>query len=167
MKICIKANAFLFIIFFIFKRKMKSLKYLYAHNVKEVFKYIKKRLDEGLPVVPISMNISRLHLLDDALIDYIRILLDEYKIPTEYIEFELTESIYMDNMEQVLELMKNLSALGIQVSMDDFGSGYSSLNVLNNIPIDTLKLDRVFLSDATLNDKQLIILASVIVFTFF
>lgn len=129
---------------------------------REVFKYIRKRLDNDLPVVPISMNISRLHLLDDALIDYIRILLDEYKIPTEYIEFELTESIYMDNMEQVLDLMKALSELGIQVSMDDFGSGYSSLNVLNSIPIDTLKLDRVFLSDATLNDKQLIILASVI-----
>ncbi len=129
---------------------------------KEVFKYIRKRLDAELPVVPISMNISRLHLLDDSLIDYIKMLLDEYRVPTEYLEFELTESIYMDNMEQVLRLMKSLSALGIQVSMDDFGSGYSSLNVLNSIPIDTLKLDRVFLSDATLNDKQLIILASII-----
>lgn len=129
---------------------------------KEVFKYIRNRLDNELPVVPISMNISRLHLLDDALIDYIELLLEEYKVPTEYIEFELTESIYMENMDQVLKLMKSLSRLGIQISMDDFGSGYSSLNVLNSIPIDTLKLDRVFLSDATLNDKQLIILASII-----
>lgn len=129
---------------------------------KEVFKYIRERLDKNLPVVPISMNISRLHLLDDSLIDYIRMLLEEYKIPTEYLEFELTESIYIENMEKVLQLINDLSSLGIQISMDDFGSGYSSLNVLNNIPIDTLKLDRVFLSDAILNDKQLIILASII-----
>lgn len=129
---------------------------------REVFKYIRNRLDKNLPVVPISMNISRLHLLDDALIEYIKMLLDEYEIPTEYLEFELTESIYMENMDKVLELMEGLSELGIQISMDDFGSGYSSLNVLNSIPIDTLKLDKVFLSDAILNDKQLIILASII-----
>ncbi len=129
---------------------------------REVFKYLRNRIDNELPIVPISMNISRLHLLDDALIEYIKSLLDEYKIPTEYLEFELTESIYMENMDKVLELMNDLSTLGIQISMDDFGSGYSSLNVLNNIPIDTLKLDRVFLSDAILNDKQLIILASII-----
>lgn len=129
---------------------------------REVFKYIRNRIDNNLPVVPISMNVSRLHLVTDSLIDYIKMLLDEYQIPTEYIEFELTESIYMENMNKVLNLMKELSALGIQISMDDFGSGYSSLNVLNSIPIDTLKLDRVFLADATLNDKQLIILASII-----
>ncbi len=129
---------------------------------KEVFKYIRERLDNNLPIVPISMNISRLHITDDSLIEYIRMLLEEYKIPTEYLEFELTESIYIENMEKVLQLINDLSALGIQVSMDDFGSGYSSLNVLNSIPIDTLKLDRVFLSDAILNDKQLIILSSII-----
>lgn len=129
---------------------------------RQVFKYIKNRLDNNLPVVPISMNISRLHLLDNSLIDYIRSLLDEYKVPTEYLEFELTESIYIDNMEKVLFLLNQLSALGIKVSMDDFGSGYSSLNVLNSIPIDTLKLDKTFMSDDELNDKQQIILSSII-----
>ena len=129
---------------------------------REVFKYIRNRLDLGLDVVPISMNISRVHFMNDELASYIEELLAEYKIPTEYIEFELTESIYIDRIHKILPFVDKMRSLGIKISMDDFGSGYSSLNLLNNLPIDVLKLDKVFLSNDNLSKNQKIILSCVI-----
>ena len=129
---------------------------------RTVFKYIRYRLDNHLKVVPISMNISRIHFKNDNLGIYIRQLLDEFEIPSKYIEFELTESIYIDSMERVLPFVSLMHELGIKISMDDFGSGYSSLNLLNNLPIDILKLDRVFLSNDDLTKNQKIILSCVI-----
>lgn len=129
---------------------------------REVFKYIRERLDAGLEVVPISMNISRVHFKNDELGPYIEELLAQYKIPTEYIEFELTESIYIDRIHRILPFVNKMRGLGIKISMDDFGSGYSSLNLLNNLPIDVLKLDKVFLSNDDLSRNQKIILSCVI-----
>ena len=74
----------------------------------------------------------------------------------------MTESIYINNMDKVLPFVTDMRELGIKVSMDDFGSGYSSLNLLNNLPIDILKLDRVFLSNDDLTKNQKIILSCVI-----
>lgn len=128
---------------------------------KNVFEHIRQRLDNNLPVVPISMNVSRIHLISDGIVDYIKTLFDEYKIPPELIEFELTENIYIKNMHAVLPLIEQLRSMGIKISMDDFGSGHSSLNELNSLPIDILKLDKVFMKD-TLNEKQQIILSSIV-----
>lgn len=128
---------------------------------RKVFEHIKKRLDNNLPVVPISMNVSRVHLSSDGIIEYVKGLFEEYQIPSELIEFELTENIYIEDMHSVLPLINEFRSMGIKVSMDDFGSGYSSLNELNNLPIDVLKLDRVFMTDS-LNDKQQIVLSSII-----
>ena len=129
---------------------------------RTVFKYIRERLDNELTVVPISMNISRVHFRSDELGIYIKELLEEFQIPTKYIEFELTESIYINSMNKVLPFVSLMHELGIKVSMDDFGSGYSSLNLLNNLPIDILKLDRVFLANDDLTKNQKIILSCVI-----
>ena len=108
---------------------------------REVFKFLRKRLDEGQKVVPISMNISRVHLNKMGILEYVKSLFEEYKIPSELVEFELTESIYINNTESALQLVEGLHAMGTKVSMDDFGSGYSSLNLLSRLPIDILKLD--------------------------
>ena len=128
---------------------------------KKVFEYIRHCIDEGLPIVPISMNISRTHLVSDEIFQYIKDLFDKYQIPPELVEFELTENIYMENIDSTLTLINDLRNIGIRISMDDFGSGYSSLNVLNNLPIDVLKLDRVFMTN-TLNNNQQIILTSIV-----
>lgn len=128
---------------------------------KKVFEHLRHRLDESLPVVPISMNVSRIHLASDDIIDYIKGLFRQYHIPPELVEFELTENIYIENIDSVLPLINEFRNMGIKISMDDFGSGYSSLNALNSLPIDVLKLDRVFMTD-TLNDNQKIILTSII-----
>ena len=129
---------------------------------ESVFRKIKERLDNDQPIVPISMNISSVHLREDELFIYIKYLFEKYQIPTKYVEFELTESIYIENLEKALNLVHQLQAMGIRISMDDFGSGYSSLNLLNNIPIDILKVDKIFLYGNKLTVNQKIIISSII-----
>lgn len=89
---------------------------------REVFEFIRHRIDNSLPVVPISMNVSKVHFQSDDIVIYIEELLEEYEIPTEYIEFELTESLYINNIEKVLSFVTHMHSMGIKVSMDDFGS---------------------------------------------
>ncbi len=129
---------------------------------RETFKFIADRLKEGKPVVPISLNVSRVHLNKMHILEYVKELFDEYQIPTELVEFELTESIYLDNTEKALELIAGLHKLGTKVSMDDFGSGYSSLNLLSRLPIDIIKLDKVFLKEDHLDENDKIIISCVI-----
>lgn len=129
---------------------------------REVFRFLADRLAAGRKVVPVSLNISRVHLSKMSILEYIRDLFEEYKIPAELIEFELTESIYLDNTERALELVKGLHSFGSKVSMDDFGSGYSSLNLLSRLPIDTIKLDKVFLKDDTLQESDKIVISCMV-----
>ena len=122
-----------------------------------VFKFIRERLDKGMPCIPISMNVSRIHLFNNQFVDYIQSLLDKYKIPTDLIEFELTESICLEGLPSVVNTLQWLKQQNIKISIDDFGSGYSSLEVLTRLPISVLKLDRVFMKkDLTNNDKIII-----------
>ncbi len=129
---------------------------------EEVFRYLRRRLDAELTVVPISMNVSRMHLENNEIIPFIRSLLEKYKLPTKYIEFELTENIYMQNIEPAKEFVDECNRLGISVSMDDFGSGYSSLNMISSLKIDVLKIDRIFMKHDSLSENDRIVLSSVI-----
>lgn len=129
---------------------------------REVFSYIRNRIDTNQKIVPISMNVSRVHLLNDDIIGYITSLFDEFKIPPQLVEFELTENIYMSNMTNARKFMNFCKSFGIFVSMDDFGSGFSSLNVMNSLPIDIIKLDRVFLKNETLTENDKIVLECII-----
>lgn len=129
---------------------------------REAFRFIAERLKEGKKVVPISLNVSRVHLNKMHILEYVKELFEEYKIPSDLIEFELTESIYLDNTKKALELVDGLHKLGTKVSMDDFGSGYSSLNLLSRLPIDIIKLDKVFLKDDNLQESDKIIISCVI-----
>ena len=129
---------------------------------REVFRFLAERLKEGKKVVPISLNVSRVHLQKMHILEYVKGLLEEFQIPCSLVEFELTESIYLDNTEQALELIKGLHKMGIKVSMDDFGSGYSSLNLLSKLPIDIIKLDRVFLKEGEMQESDRIIISCVV-----
>lgn len=129
---------------------------------RQVFQFLAERIREGKRVVPISLNVSRIHLNKMHILEYVKELFDEFKIPFWLIEFELTESIYLDNTEKALELVDGLHKLGTRVSMDDFGSGYSSLNLLSRLPIDIIKLDKVFLKDDNLQESDKIIISCVI-----
>ncbi len=129
---------------------------------REVFRFLAERLKEGKKVVPISLNVSRMHLNRTDFLDYVGALLQEFQIPCSLIEFELTESIYLENTERALELIKGLHNMGIKVSMDDFGSGYSSLNLLSKLPIDIIKLDKVFLKEGEMQESDRIIISCVV-----
>lgn len=122
---------------------------------REVFKFIAERINNDETIVPISLNVSRVHLNRMGILDYVTSLFEEYQIPPHYVEFELTESIYIDNTEKALELVEGFHEMGVKVSMDDFGSGYSSLNLLSGLPIDIIKLDKVFLKEASANEGRL------------
>ena len=132
----------------------------YIYN--EVFAFIRDRLDKGECVVPISMNVSRQHMKDLEIIDYVRDLCDTYKVPTRYLEFELTETMCTERTDRVMEFITAFHKMGMKVSMDDFGSGYSSLKLLSQIPIDVIKLDRCFLRSRELGDREKIIITSIV-----
>lgn len=129
---------------------------------REVFRFLAQRIAEGKKVVPISLNVSRVHLNKMHILEYVKELFEEFQIPRELVEFELTESIYLDNTEKALQLVDGLHAMGTKVSMDDFGSGYSSLNLLSRLPIDIIKMDRVFLKDKDLHESDKIIISCVV-----
>jgi len=129
---------------------------------RKVFQKLRERLDEGKPVVPVSLNVSRAHMKNLAIYDYVKELFKKYKIPPHYIEFELTESMYVDDFETFRPMIDEFRAAGGRISMDDFGSGYSSLNLLTDLPIDTLKVDKVFLRHGELLENEKIILSCVI-----
>lgn len=100
---------------------------------------------EGRTVLPVSVNISRINLYSPDFVDKIENLVKEFNLEPRNLELELTESAYMENPEQLLGIMERLQAKGFVVLMDDFGSGYSSLNMLKNVPVDILKIDMDFL----------------------
>lgn len=114
--------------------------YMISHVAKIVFEWIA----DGKELVPISVNVSRAHFTQPDLAEHINEIVDTYNIPHEFIELELTESAFFDDKKMLLETVKKLKSYGFTVSMDDFGSGYSSLNSLKDLPLDVLKLDAEF-----------------------
>ena len=114
------------------------------YMVAEVCNIQKRWLNEGKNIVPISVNISRTHLRDKHLVDDIVGIVEEYGVPFDVIELELTESAFFEDREVVLETVSRFKKAGFTVSMDDFGSGYSSLNSLKDLELDIIKLDGEF-----------------------
>jgi len=101
----------------------------------------------GLRRIPVSVNISGHHLQRGNLIAPVKAALLEYQIPPGLLEFEITETAMMRNLDVVLPQLQALKALGVALSIDDFGTGYSSLAYLKRLPIDTLKIDRTFVGE--------------------
>lgn len=129
---------------------------------EKVLQFLKGHLDAGIPCVPISVNFSRLHLLNKEFLKRIVSKLEEYGVPANLIEFELTESAIFDNIENISVFTEEMHAHGFTIAMDDFGSGYSSLNMLKDVPIDVLKIDRGFILDAQDNERRNIIFAAIV-----
>lgn len=115
--------------------------------LEEVLKYLKSAIDAGEEVVPVSVNFSRLHNNDEGFVDKIKTLLDKYNVSPHLLEVEVTESVYMYDFKGLRDKAKRLQDMGVVISIDDFGSGYSSLNVLSKVSADIIKLDRQFLMD--------------------
>jgi diguanylate cyclase (GGDEF)-like protein len=129
---------------------------------EEVLKILRSWLDSGKQVVPISVNVSRIHLNDENFVDEIKKLVDLYQIPYNLLELELTESIFLNNAEVALSAIKKLRLLGFGVSIDDFGAGYSSLNLLKDMSTDVIKLDKEFFGQGEMQREEQIIVSSII-----
>lgn len=114
---------------------------------KEVCLAQKRWLDQGLSIVPISVNLSRRHLENPEFIDEYKKILDESGVPIEYIQLEITESAILDKQDELIAIMDKLHQLGFIILMDDFGTGYSSLMMLKSVPVDVMKLDKSFVDD--------------------
>ena len=127
------------------------IRYLDKEIWRKAFSMIRKWLDEGYDPVPISINISRVSLESEGIYYTIKYLKDEYKIPPELVHFEITESAYIGDEGNFLQRINQIRSLGFKIAMDDFGSGYSSLNSLKDIPIDIIKLDMGFLNNNLLS----------------
>lgn len=125
-------------------------------------KTIRRWMDEGKEVVPISVNVSRVDMYDYTLNEYLNNLVKKYKLPSGILKLEITETAYMENSKQLIDIVNELRKSGFKVLIDDFGSGYSSLNMLKEVHVDSLKLDRSFVQDSNINKNSECILTAVI-----
>ncbi len=103
----------------------------------------------GLPLLPVSVNVSRLDMYQDDLVETLQSLVKKYDIDPSYLHLEITESAYTDSPGQIVKTVQRLREQGFIVEMDDFGSGYSSLNILGQLSLDVLKLDMQFIQNET------------------
>jgi EAL domain-containing protein (putative c-di-GMP-specific phosphodiesterase class I) len=105
---------------------------------------LRQWIDRGVNPVVISVNLSRAYLHDFTFLGKFEEIRRKYEVPSNLIELELTETVVFENMEILTDIINLIHDLGYSCSIDDFGSGYSSLNILKNIPVDTIKIDRGF-----------------------
>ncbi len=119
-------------------------------------------LAQNRPAVPISVNISRANFAREDLAEHICSIVDRYQVPHNVIELELTESAFFDDKKALVTTVNKLREKGFPVSMDDFGAGYSSLNSLKELTIDTLKIDAGFFRDVQEVERGMLIVSEVI-----
>ncbi len=129
---------------------------------REACKILRRWIDDGYKPVPISVNVSRLHMFDDNLCDKIISLLNEYNLPRHLLVLEVTETVMYDDSEAMNRMLNKMRNMGFQIAMDDFGSGYSSLNMLENMCLDELKIDRAFLTRAGNSENGKVIVKFII-----
>lgn len=123
------------------------------YMLHEVCRSVERWQGEGLHSGPVSVNVSRIQLLKPDFVErYVRII-KSYDIPVSSIQLEFTETMMVENEQVLIDVASKLHRHGILVQMDDFGSGYSSLSMLKNVPIDILKLDKRFVDDLENDEK--------------
>ncbi len=114
---------------------------------EEVVRTIKKWLDLGYEVFPVSINFSRQQILMSGFVNSLIAIANRYGVPHHYLDIEITETTLANNFEYIKECVEELRDNGFKISMDDFGVGYSSLNMLANINVTTVKIDKAFVDD--------------------
>ena len=130
--------------------------------MREACRQLKAWQDEGLPPVPVAVNLSALEFRQRDVAAEIAAVLLETGLAPQYLEIELTESVLMHQTGQVLDTLNAIKALGVGISIDDFGTGYSSLAYLKRYPIDKLKIDRSFVADTPSNTDDVAIVTAII-----
>ena len=124
------------------------------YMLEQVCGFLKSRLDKGLKIVPVSVNFSRRHLEEGDLVERITGTIDRFGIDRSYIEIELTESEDYQNYEIMSSVIGRLKERGISTSIDDFGTGFSSLNMIKKVDLDTIKIDKSLIPFDDINNKK-------------
>lgn len=117
---------------------------------------------EGLDCVPIAINISPVQLQHEELPSYIQSLLTEFELDAALLEIEITETVLLKSMDTAVQVLRELKDLGVQIALDDFGSGFSSLSYVRTLPIHTIKIDKQFIRDIRNSTQDAVLVASII-----
>ena len=133
----------------------KQIYKLDCYMVDKVCRDIHDRFDAGLEMVPVSINFSRLDFLICDMLDIVEKAVEKYDIPRDYIHIEITESMVVSDGELMRRIIDRFRDKGYGIWMDDFGSGYSSLNLLKDFSFDVLKMDMKFLSSFNVKSKSI------------
>ncbi len=130
--------------------------------LEELCKMLREWIDTGVDVVPVSVNFSRVDVNHPNIVGEIIETVDKYEIDHRLIKIELTESAFNDNIERIIKTLRQLHDCGFVIMMDDFGSGYSNLNMFKDMPVDVVKIDMYFLRNIENSMKGMIVLESVV-----
>lgn len=130
--------------------------------IKQACRQAKAWQKAGLGKIVVSVNVSGVQFARQNVPDVIDAALSESELPPEYLEAEITESVIMDQPERAVEQLSAMKDLGVNIALDDFGTGYSSFSYLHRFPIDTLKIDRSFISDICKKVEHAEIVAAII-----
>lgn len=131
---------------------------IYRRSIADIAKWLRMGIDVPL----ISLNVSRRHLADEDFCQKFNALVDGIGVPHDYIELEITESLLTENLDKLIEVATWFKERGYRISIDDFGSGYSSLNLITMLPFDTLKIDGGFFLRNDLTEKNRKVITSVV-----
>lgn len=131
---------------------------IYRSAVADISRWLRMGIDVPL----ISLNVSRYHLCDENFIEKLCALVDNLGVPHKYIELEITESLLTEQLEKLVDTVTMLKDRGFKISVDDFGSGYSSLNLITMLPFDTLKIDGAFFLKNDLTERNKKVITSVV-----
>jgi EAL domain-containing protein (putative c-di-GMP-specific phosphodiesterase class I) len=112
--------------------------------LREACRQRRSWLDAGLAPIPVAINISAVELRSTNFVAHVRDILEETGLEPKYLEFELTETAFLQDPEATVAVLRELKTIGIHLTLDDFGTGYSSLSYLKRFPIDSLKIDKSF-----------------------
>ena len=130
--------------------------------LKEAVVEAKRWIDAGLPELRVAVNLSARQLQDESLVEMVASTLKNSGLPPDRLQLEITEGAMMDNVESAIRVVKELRHLGLSFAVDDFGTGYSSLSYLKRFPIDTVKIDRSFVRDLTIDPNDAAIVTTVL-----
>lgn len=130
--------------------------------LRTAVRQLKDWLDNGLPPMVMAVNLSAVQFRQPFLQELVARILDEEKVPHEYLELELTEAVAMDDPQAATAVMDKLYELGIRMSIDDFGTGYSSLGYLKRFKVYKLKIDQSFVRDISIDPDDKAIVSAII-----
>lgn len=140
----------------------RFVRYVDLFVFEEVLRFLERCMREGKSLIPISLNFSRLTLLEQGILPTVEAIADQYDVPRKYIEIEITESVGEVGREAMYRTIRELRRAGFAISLDDFGTKYTNLSIVTDIEFDVLKIDRGLMSTLVNNETNRIVVHSVI-----